>query len=708
MHRTHPTRRAPLGLLTAIAITTSASWTAVSAPHLALAATAAKAAAATPQAIFYAENPDSTAFRSAMEGELRTAQAQLDKFVAFKGTRTVENTLRAFDEIVRHAENAAYAANLIESVHPDSAYRVTAEDLTRRSAKFLDDLSLNRAVYDALAAIDARKSDAATRYYLEKSLRDFRRAGVDKDEPTRKQIAGILEELTRTSQDFDKNIRNDSRTIKLDSPDDLAGLPPDFVNSHAPGPDGKITISIEYPDYGPVIRYADKTEVRRRLMYEDLNRGYPANMAVLDSLVAKRYRLARTLGYKNWADYITEDKMIENAKNASDFIDRLREVSYRRAQDEYAIYVKRKQEDDPSATQVQKWEMSYYGRLIRKRDYDFDPQVARAYFPFARVKQGVLDLTAKMFGLTYKRVANAAVWHPSVEAYEVYDGKRLLGRFFLDLHPRPGKYNHAAKFGIRQGVGGIQLPEHALVCNFPGDKPGDPGLMEHADVETFFHEFGHLLHSILGGQGAWSGVSGTAVQRDFVEAPSQMLEEWCSDAKTLQTFAKHFETNEPIPSETVAKMRRADRLGRALGTATQAWYSAISLSIYDRPPDQVDTDRIVRELEPRFIPTPPVPDTHMQTSFGHLDGYSAYYYTYQWSLVIAKDMFGQFDRRNLLDSKVAKRYRDAVLAPGGSKPAKDLVHSFLKRDYDFKAFDEWLAGMDEGEAATDTKPSSGG
>jgi thimet oligopeptidase len=643
-----------------------------------------------------------------MEGELKTAQELLDKFVAFKGTRTVENTLRSYDEIVRHAENAAYAANLIESVHPDSAYRVTAEDLTRRSAKFLDDLSLNRTVYDALAAIDARKSDAATRYYLEKSLRDFRRSGVDKDEATRKEIAGILEELTRTSQDFDKNIRNDSRTIKLESPDDLAGLPADFVKSHAPGPDGKITISIEYPDYGPVIRYADKTEVRRRLMYEDLNRGYPTNMAVLDSLVAKRYRLARTLGYKNWADYITEDKMIENAKNASDFIERLRDVSYRRAQEEYAIYVKRKQEDDPSATQVQKWEMSYYGRLIRKRDYDFDPQVARAYFPFARVKQGVLDITSKMFGLTYKRIENAAVWHPSVEAYEVYDGKRLLGRFFLDLHPRPGKYNHAAKFGIRQGVGGVQLPEHALVCNFPGDKPGDPGLMEHSDVETFFHEFGHLLHSILGGQGAWSGVSGTAVQRDFVEAPSQMLEEWCWDAKTLQTFAKHFETNEPISSEIVAKMRRADRLGRALGTATQAWYSAISLSIYDRPPDQVDTDRIVRELEPKFIPTPPVPDTHMQTSFGHLDGYSAFYYTYQWSLVIAKDMFGQFDHRNLLDSKVAKRYRDAVLAPGGSKPAKDLVRTFLKRDYDFKAFDEWLAGMDDGEAAGKSRPPSGG
>jgi thimet oligopeptidase len=268
----------------------------------------------------------------------------------------------------------------------------------------------------------------------------------------------------------------------------------------------------------------------------------------------------------------------------------------------------------------------------------------------------------------------------------------MLGRFFLDLHPRPGKYNHAAKFTIRQGVRGYQVPEHALVCNFPGGKPGDPGLMEHSDVETFFHEFGHLIHAILGGQGTWEPVAGTAVQRDFVEAPSQMLEEWCWDPKVLQTFAKHYQSNEPIPTDLVQKMRKADAFGRAIGISTQAFYSAVSLSIYNRPPAQVNTDAIVTSLEPQFSPIPTMPDTHMQTSFGHLDGYSAYYYTYMWSLVIAKDMFSRFDHDNLLDPTVAKRYRDTVLAPGGSRPAKALVHEFLERDYDFKAFDEWLAG----------------
>jgi thimet oligopeptidase len=641
---------------------------------------------------FFSGYPDAAAFRAMEDAELKAAQAALDKMLAVKGKRTIENTLVPYNEVQMHGENAAYGSSLLEAVHPDSAFRADAEAQTQRATKFLDDLSLNRAVYDAIVQVDVSKADPATRYFHEKTVRDFRLSGVDKDEATRARIGQILEELTKTGQDFDRNIRQDSRTIKVDGPAALAGLPDDFIKSHpANEADGKITLSIEYPDLGPVMRYAKSEDTRRRLMHEAQNRAYPANMAVLDSLIVKRDRLAHILGYPTWAEYITQDKMIENAANAQSFIDRLKETTFKRAREEYAVYLKRKQEDDPKATQLNRWEASYYGRLIRMRDYDYDPGQARQYFPFDRVKQGVLDVTATMFGLTYKRVTNAAVWDPSVEVYEVYEGPKMLGRFFLDLHPRPGKYNHAAKFTIRQGVRGYQVPEHALVCNFPGGKAGDPGLMEHSDVETFFHEFGHLIHAILGGQGQWEPVSGTTTQRDFVEAPSQMLEEWCWDAKVLQTFAKN-EKGEAIPAELVQKMRKADAFGRALGISTQAFYSAVSLSIYNRPPAQVNTDAIVASLEPQFTPIPTMPDTHMQTAFGHLDGYSAYYYTYLWSLVIAKDMFSRFNHDNLLDPTVAKRYRDMVLAPGGSKPAKALVHEFLERDYDFKAFDEWLAG----------------
>ncbi len=661
--------------------------------HLHAPPSALAADAATPVAPpFWAGKPDSAGFRALCGAELKTAQDALDRMLAVTGGHTIANTLSLYNEALLHADNAAYASGLIESVHPDSTVRTVAEEMTRSANKFLNDLSLNRAVYDALTVMELTGVDEKTRYCVWKTLRDFRLAGVDKDEATRKKIAALREELVAIGQDFDKNIRNDSRTIHLDSLAQLDGLPADYIQSHQPGPDGKIAISIEYPDFFPVLSYAKNAEVRRTLLHEFLNRAHPANMPVLDKMIAKRDELARTLGFHTWAEYITQDKMIGTDKKVAVFIERLRGLTLKRARDEYAVYLKGKREDDPTATVVNQWDRRYYGELIRKRDYNFDAQQARPYFPFDEVKQGLLDVTSKLFGITYKRIENADVWDPSVEAYEAWDGGRMIGRFYLDLHPRPGKYNHAANFGIRNGVEGIQIPEGALVCNLPGGKPGDPGLMEHGDVVTIFHEFGHLLHGMFGGHQRWESISGISTEWDFVEAPSQMLEEWCWNAGVLRTFAKHYQSGEPIPAEMVERMRRADCFGRATSIAYQNLYSAISLNLYNRPAREVDTDRTLRDLEPKYTPYPPMPDTHFQTAFGHLDGYSAIYYTYMWSLVISKDMFGKFNKADLLDPTVARRYRDTVLAAGGSAPAAKLVHAFLGRDYDYRAFDEWLAG----------------
>ncbi|HEY2923724.1 MAG TPA: M3 family metallopeptidase, partial [Candidatus Eisenbacteria bacterium] len=640
---------------------------------------------------FWAGRPDSGGFRALAQGELKAARSALDRLLEVKGPRTIENTLAPYNDALLHADNAAYASNLVESVHPDSTVRAVAEEETRASSKFLNDLGLNRAVYDALSALEVRGLDPSTRFCVEKTLRDFRLSGVDKDEATRKKVAALREELVAIGQEFDKNIRNDSRTITLQSAAELDGLPEDYIKAHPPGPDGKITLSIEYPDFFPVMSYAKKSGVRKRLLHEFLNRAYPSNMPALDRMIAKRYELARLLGFKSWAEYATRDKMIQSDKNVASFIERLRGLTLKRAQEEYGTYLKRKQEDEPGATALNQWDRRYYGELIRKRDYNFDAQQARPYFPFEEVKEGILSSTSKLFGVTYKRIANADVWDPSVEAYEVWEDGRMIGRFYLDLHPRPGKYNHAANFGIRNGVEGIQIPEAALICNFPGGKEGDPGLMEHGDVVTFFHEFGHLLHAVFGGHQRWEPISGIATEWDFVEAPSQMLEEWCWNAGVLQTFAKHHQNHEPIPTEMVERMRRADWFGRATSISYQNLYSAISLHYYNRPAKEVDTDKILRELEPKYTPYPPMLDTHFQAAFGHLDGYSAIYYTYMWSLVISKDMFSKFDKSNLLDPVVARRYRDTVLAAGGSAPAAKLVHAFLGRDYDFRSFDEWLA-----------------
>ncbi|HEX7137158.1 MAG TPA: M3 family metallopeptidase, partial [Vicinamibacterales bacterium] len=453
---------------------------------------------------------------------------------------------------------------------------------------------------------------------------------------------------------------------------------------------GVITLTIDYPDSLPVLSFGKNEALRKRMYMEYNNRGYPKNMEVLDKMIARRAELARLIGYTSWADYITADKMVGSAAEASTFIDRVVAASGPKALREYDTILKRKQQDVPGATVVNAWERSFYAELVRHSSYDFDSQSVRPYFAFDRVKQGLFDVTSKLFGVSYRPVKNVPVWDKSVETYELVENGKVIGRFYLDMHPRKDKYNHAAEFPIRTGVAGRQIPEASLICNLPGGDPDDPGLMTHDDVETFFHEFGHLVHSLVSGRHQWVGIGGISTEQDFVEAPSQMLEEWTRDAKTLQTFAKHYQTNEPIPAALVARMRRASEFGKVLTVRQQMVYAKLSLSIYDRDPKSVDTTAMVKDLVGKYLPTPYVEGTHFQTSFGHLDGYSAVYYTYMWSLVIAKDMFSQFDSANLLAPGVAAKYRTAVLAPGGSKSAATLVSDFLGRPFDFKAWERWL------------------
>jgi len=307
------------------------------------------------------------------------------------------------------------------------------------------------------------------------------------------------------------------RSIKLDSAQDLDGLPADWVELHKPGTDGKIAITTDYPDYIPFMSYAKNDGPRFALYKEFRKRGYPANQEVLARLLQKRYELAKLLGYDNWAVYITEDKMIKTAGAVQEFVDKVADVSKKRAKKDYDELLAQLKKEMPKAKEVGDWQKAYVEEQLKKSKYSFDSQLVRTYFPFENVKHGILAVTSQMFGLNYKKV-NVPVWDKSVDAYEVRVGDTLYGTFFLDMHPREGKYKHAAAFPIKSGVLGKQTPEAALVCNFSGGD-GTAGLMEHDDVETFFHEFGHLLHHILGGRQKWLNISGFNVEWDFVEAP---------------------------------------------------------------------------------------------------------------------------------------------------------------------------------------------
>jgi thimet oligopeptidase len=501
-------------------------------------------------------------------------------------------------------------------------------------------------------------------------------------------VRELQEELVAIGQDFDRNIRSDTRAARLE-PAALAGLPEDYVRSHPVDDDGLVAITTDYPDLVPVLTYATDAGTREQLWRLQRQRAHPANIDVLHRMLARRYELARLLGYPDWAQYAAEDKMIGNAAHIAEFIDRITVAASPRATREYDEMLARKRVDRPEATAVDRWDFWYLEDRIKAERFALDTQAIRPYFEYGRVKAGLMALCERLFGIEFHRRTDIPVWHDEVECYEVFDGGRILGRIFLDMHPRQDKFNHNACFPMTRGKAGVRVPECALVCNVP--RPGDaPALLLHSDVEMFFHEFGHVLHSVLGGQVRWSGSSGFACEWDFVEAPSQLLEEWVRDAQSLATFAVHYQTGAPLPAEMVDRLRAAREFGKGTFVLQQMAYAALSFELYNGDPAGVDPMEVERRTNDRIVPFAYVEDTYMPLGWGHLDGYSALYCTYMWSLVIAKDLFTVFSREGLLSPTVAGRYRESVLAPGGSAPAADLVHDFLGRPYTFDAYQVWL------------------
>ncbi|TNM38276.1 Zn-dependent oligopeptidase [Nocardioides albidus] len=642
-------------------------------------------------------------FTERTAGELARATELVDALRAAPPADPVE-TLRRWDRAAGHLGNAAAAGSLFGNVHPSQEVRDLADAAEQEAQRIGTAWGLDRALYDVFAAIDPADvaHDLLAARLLAKVRDDFRRSGVDRDEATRTRIAQIRERITELDQEFSRVVRDDVRTVRV-TPDRLAGMPDDWLAAHPVDEDGLVTVTTDYPDSVPVRMFARDQDVRRDMTIAFLERGWPATEPVLTELFALRHELATTVGYPDWPSYDADVKMIgrlnpvaEEARNEPSrsipaFIERIVAAAEEPMRRDLEQLLERYRRDFPDATEVPGYDYNHYAELVRAERYDVDSQRVRAYFDFTKVRQGLLDVTGRLFGLRYEQV-DAPVWHEDVTVYDVFraDGSERIGRIHLDLHPREGKYKHAAQFTLTDGVRGEQLPEGVLVCNFAR------GLMEHDHVVTLFHEFGHLLHHVLGGHGDWFRFAGVATEWDFVEAPSQMLEEWAWHADVLRTFATDA-AGEPIPAELVAAMRAADDYGKGIYARTQMFYAAMSYWFHadraaaDRGEPVPDlTERMV-ELQGRYAALPYLPGTHMFASFGHLGGYSSGYYTYMWSLVIAKDMFSAFDDTDLFEPSVAGRYRDRVLVPGGSRDAADLVADFLGRPFSFDAYAAWLA-----------------
>ncbi|MCY7296885.1 M3 family metallopeptidase [Alteromonas sp. a30] len=612
-----------------------------------------------------------------------------EKLAALEDTPSATRTqvLEQLNELLIDIDLIWNHAILFSYNHPDEAVRKVAGECNAAMNQVDTDISLSSAIYTKLMQLDA---DSAAKQslsqgwqrFLQKRIESYQLSGINLAPEKQATLKQLQQDISRLGSAYLKNIREGVQQIELDSPQDLAGLPDDFIAAHPKNAAGKIVITTQYTDYQPFMLYAENDAHRQNLMRAFLNRGYPENHAIIKELVAKRHQMAQLLGFNTFAEYITKDKMVGSAKKAQAFIDSVHQVAKPKADKELAMLLTQLQKMQPQASAVNRWQYRYLAEQIKQEQYQIDAKEVRQYFAYTKVKTGIFSLVEHLFGIQIKSInqqKNTPVWHSDVESFQVWQNNKLIAHFHLDSHPRENKYNHAASFPITTGVKGRYLPEAALVMNFPKT------YLEHDQVVLFLHEFGHLIHHLFSSEHEVVALAGLNTEVDFFEAPSQMLEEWVWDYDTLKQFATN-DAGEVIPKALVDRMNRARHLLSGILTQRQLVYSGMSLGIHNQAPSNIQWDALQAQYFAKYSPFPNVDGGNMQASFEHLVGYSAVYYTYTWSRVIAADMLTRFAKEGMTNPKTANEYRQKVLAPGGKKTAGKLVEDFLGRPYSYASF----------------------
>jgi thimet oligopeptidase len=624
------------------------------------------------------------------------AEARLETLLASHPPPTVDGLLAPLDAILSDIFDVSQHGGFAFQVHSDAATRAAGREVSEAADQFFNRFRVERRAYDLLRSIPADSVDRPTAFAVEKLLRDMRRAGVEHDAAGRARLLALQNEIDQVSNQFSENIAAGEREV-LALPTELTGVPADYLASHPPGADGRVRVSTRGPDMRPVMAYADSDALRRSLFREFMNRGHPANGPVLTHLLDRRHELARALGYPTFAAYALEDKMLKDPAAAQRFLDTVAGILRPPAQQEIARYLARKRQDVPKAETIELWDVGglgegYYDGKIRREQFGVDSKLLREHLPYGQVRDGLFALCEELFGLTFAQVHPEGLWHSSVEAFDVRRRGAPVGRFYLDLVPREGKFTHAACFTVRAGTAPRQLPQSALVCNFlDSTVERSSARMQHADVVTFFHEFGHLLHSLLSGHGRWLYNTMAFVEWDFVESPSLLFEEWARDPATLGRFARDPKTGEAVPEELLRRLVASDGLGRASTWLRQVALASTSLRLYDRDPAGLDPTAEYVSTFGRYWPIPFRDDYHPTDSWGHLTGYSAFYYTYVWSLAIARDLLSPFlVRGSLTDPELAARYAKEILEPGSARPATELVEAYLGRPIHLDSFRAWI------------------
>lgn len=606
---------------------------------------------------------------------------------ALEARRVDAGWLAASDGLNAFVEDAYYPIGLLANVHPDKAVRSAAEACELRWQDFSSTLGLNEKLFKA--TLRARPRDAIDATYLRLMREGFEDAGValpvDK-RPRAKQLSDRISELGQT---FERNIRDEATKVAF-SEAELKGVPESVWKEAKRDDGGRILLGLDTPSYMPVMQSAESAAARERIWRAKTNEGGDANLRLLAEIVQLRKEYAMLFGIESYADFTLRRRMAQNTRRTSAFLTEVKAavtVGETRDLAELREAKARHLGTPPDTTRLQRWDVPFYSERVKLERYSVDQELFRPYFPPQQSLQLVMRLTERLFGVRYSRV-DGKLWHPDVQAYlatEVSTGKPLAG-LLVDLYPRDGKYNHAAVWSYRNGAtrkdkfGKPRLPQAALVVNF--DRKG----LTLDELETLLHEFGHALHNNLSST-RYTAQAGTSTQRDFVEAPSQMLEDWVYDKQVLTLMREVCPDCKPVPDELIAKARAAKDFAKGNLNARQHLFASFDLALHgaDAPDPMATWVRMEGAT-----PLGHVSGTKFPAGFAHIaGGYAAGYYSYLWSDVVAHDLRTAF-AADKLDAAVGRRYRHSVLANGGQRPPQDIVREFLGRDTNSKAFFEYL------------------
>jgi len=641
--------------------------------------------------------PSPEAIQQAQRDAVAKSDAIVAEVVAVPlGSRTFSNTLLRLEDAFDALEQAQGRFGFMGYVATDAAVRGAADELREALEKYEIELGFRDDLYAAVSAFaqtdEASRLEGEDKRLLEWTLRDYKRDGFGLPQEQRDRVRELKNRLVELDVVFRRNIDEYDDAIFV-TREDLAGLPEAYIgNLRTEERDGQTLyrVSLDYPEFFPFMDNAESEDLRRELLTKSYRKGGEANIKVLEEAIAVRDELAHLLGYASWAAYMLELRMAKTQGTVVDFLTELRaKVEPKRAADASGLQAAKRAHTGDQAAQLQFWDWRFYHNYLMKTKYAVnDFEVAR-YFPLDAVLKGLFDTMQKLLAVRFEPVEPANAWHNDVKLYRVRDASdgHEIAYFYMDLFPRPNKFGHAAAFtlsgGRRLSDGSYQTPVSAIVANFT--KPGgdQPSLLRHTEVVTLFHEFGHILHQTLT-KTARLRFSGTRTERDFVEAPSQMLEHWVWRPEVLTGFSRHVETGDPLPADLLDSMIAAKNLDSGVFAMRQLYFCELDMAYHGGGSDK-DTTAIARDLHP-IMGFPAPESTYWQAGFGHLFGYDAGYYGYKWSEVFADDMFTRFEAAGSLNEDLGLQYRRTVLERGGAVDGDVLVRDFLGREPNSEAF----------------------